>query len=87
MLETLFSINVLKITLHSTNINKICKNLSNNMLSMTCDSEYGRIIPPEKACSFTGKIRLKMSNFCWKLILDFPYNFLNAVPNKLFLLW
>jgi hypothetical protein len=35
MLETLFSINVLKITLHSAKINTICKNLSNNMLSMT----------------------------------------------------
>jgi hypothetical protein len=48
MLETLFSINVLKITLHSAKINTICKNLSNNMLSMTCDSQYGRIIPPLK---------------------------------------
>jgi hypothetical protein len=48
MLETLFSINVLKITHHSANINTICNNLSNNMLSTTCDSEYGKIITPEK---------------------------------------
>jgi hypothetical protein len=55
MLETLFSINVLKITLNSANINTICNNLSNNMLSMTCDSEYGRIIAPEKLAVLLGK--------------------------------
>lgn len=43
--------------------------------------------PPWKACSFTGKIRLKTPIFCRKLILDLPYNFQNVVPNKLFLLW
>jgi hypothetical protein len=35
MLETLFLINVLKFTYHSANINTICKNMLNNMLSMT----------------------------------------------------
>lgn len=53
MLETLFTINVLQIILHSANINIICKNLSNNMLSMTCDS---------MAESFS----LKSLQFYWK---------------------
>jgi hypothetical protein len=34
-LETLFSKNVLKVSVHSANNNAVCKNLSNNMLSMT----------------------------------------------------
>jgi hypothetical protein len=42
---------------------------------------------PLKCLQFYWKTRLKMLIFSWKLILDFPYNFLNAVPNKLFLLW
>jgi hypothetical protein len=42
---------------------------------------------PLKCLQFCWKTRLKMLIFSWKLILDFPYNFLNAAPNKLFLLW
>jgi len=56
MLETQFSINVLNIQLHSAHINTLCKNLPNNMLSMTCDSEYGRIIPLEKLAVLLEKL-------------------------------